>query len=132
MFGGTCYTEHALNQFKQLGLDHQRAIQLACKLYAHSVMYANKHVTTRRVIKNKNTSHSQALEPGASRRVSSAYHYSMANEGIVLAASVPQPDSLRRISLLSVPGSASPVKQDNLRCKCPWGQACPKRTFAET
>eukprot|EP00983_Pelagomonas_calceolata_P052762 1142998-Pelagomonas_calceolata.AAC.1 len=35
--GGTCFTEHTLNQFKQLGLDHQRANKLACKLHAHSV-----------------------------------------------------------------------------------------------
>eukprot|EP00983_Pelagomonas_calceolata_P084804 1156435-Pelagomonas_calceolata.AAC.1 len=34
---GTCYTEHALNQFKQLGLDDQRANKLARKLHAHSV-----------------------------------------------------------------------------------------------
>eukprot|EP00983_Pelagomonas_calceolata_P057521 1145108-Pelagomonas_calceolata.AAC.1 len=26
--GGTYYTEHTLNQFKQLGLDHQRSIKL--------------------------------------------------------------------------------------------------------
>eukprot|EP00983_Pelagomonas_calceolata_P076121 1153286-Pelagomonas_calceolata.AAC.1 len=29
--GGTCYTDHTLNQFKQLGLDHQRAPKLAQK-----------------------------------------------------------------------------------------------------
>eukprot|EP00983_Pelagomonas_calceolata_P049104 1141347-Pelagomonas_calceolata.AAC.1 len=29
--GGTCYTDHTLNQFKQLGLDHQRANKLAKK-----------------------------------------------------------------------------------------------------
>eukprot|EP00983_Pelagomonas_calceolata_P120154 1160678-Pelagomonas_calceolata.AAC.1 len=63
--GGTCYTEHTLNQFKQLGLDHQRANKLACKLHAHSVMYANK-LTTRRAIENKNTSRSQVMEPDAS------------------------------------------------------------------
>eukprot|EP00983_Pelagomonas_calceolata_P012464 399568-Pelagomonas_calceolata.AAC.2 len=55
--GRTCYTEHPLNQFKQLGLDHQRAIELARKLHAHSVMYA-KLVTTRRANENNNTSHS--------------------------------------------------------------------------
>eukprot|EP00983_Pelagomonas_calceolata_P072719 1151837-Pelagomonas_calceolata.AAC.5 len=44
--GGTCYAVHTLNQFKQLGLDYQRAIKLACKLCAHSVLYANKLVTT--------------------------------------------------------------------------------------
>eukprot|EP00983_Pelagomonas_calceolata_P049655 1141618-Pelagomonas_calceolata.AAC.3 len=35
--GGTCYTEHTLNKFKQLGLYHQRAIKLARKLHTHSV-----------------------------------------------------------------------------------------------
>eukprot|EP00983_Pelagomonas_calceolata_P002397 80785-Pelagomonas_calceolata.AAC.2 len=44
--GETCCTEHTLNQFKQLGLDHQRAIKLARKLRAHSVMYANKLLNT--------------------------------------------------------------------------------------
>eukprot|EP00983_Pelagomonas_calceolata_P083352 1156142-Pelagomonas_calceolata.AAC.1 len=52
--GGTCYTEHTLNQFKQLGLDHQHANKLARKLHALSVMYANKLVTTRRAIENNN------------------------------------------------------------------------------
>eukprot|EP00983_Pelagomonas_calceolata_P076710 1153535-Pelagomonas_calceolata.AAC.7 len=54
-------------QFQQLGLDHQRAIKLALKLQAHSVTYANKLqvVATRRAIENKNTSHSQVMEPGA-------------------------------------------------------------------
>eukprot|EP00983_Pelagomonas_calceolata_P068031 1149740-Pelagomonas_calceolata.AAC.1 len=28
--GGTCYREHTLNQFEQLGLDLQRAMKLAC------------------------------------------------------------------------------------------------------
>eukprot|EP00983_Pelagomonas_calceolata_P124408 1161104-Pelagomonas_calceolata.AAC.6 len=69
--GRTCYTEHSLNQFIQLGLDHRRAIKLARKLHAHSVMYhtchdANKLLTTRRAIENNNTSHSQVLEPDAS------------------------------------------------------------------
>eukprot|EP00983_Pelagomonas_calceolata_P011671 376008-Pelagomonas_calceolata.AAC.1 len=50
--GGTCYTDHTLNQFKQLGLDHQRANKLAKKLCAHSVLYANKLVTTRRAMEN--------------------------------------------------------------------------------
>eukprot|EP00983_Pelagomonas_calceolata_P062108 1147141-Pelagomonas_calceolata.AAC.2 len=54
------------NQFKQLGLDQQRALNLARNLHAHSVKYAHKLVTTRRAIENKNTSHSQVLEPGAS------------------------------------------------------------------
>eukprot|EP00983_Pelagomonas_calceolata_P080024 1154959-Pelagomonas_calceolata.AAC.4 len=48
--GGTCYTEHTLNQLKQLGLDHQRAIKLACKLHALPGAYANKLVATRCVI----------------------------------------------------------------------------------
>eukprot|EP00983_Pelagomonas_calceolata_P032087 1007580-Pelagomonas_calceolata.AAC.1 len=64
--GGTCYTEHTLNQFKQVGLDHQRANKLARKLRAHSARYANKLVTTRRAIDNKNTSRSQVMELGAS------------------------------------------------------------------
>eukprot|EP00983_Pelagomonas_calceolata_P095740 1158047-Pelagomonas_calceolata.AAC.1 len=44
--GGTCYIEHFLNPLKQLGLDHQHALKIAHKLHAHSVMYANKLVTT--------------------------------------------------------------------------------------
>eukprot|EP00983_Pelagomonas_calceolata_P066090 1148863-Pelagomonas_calceolata.AAC.6 len=63
--GGTCHTEHTLNQFKELGLDHQHAIKLAHKLHAHSVQYAQL-VTTRRAVENSNTCHSQFLEPGAS------------------------------------------------------------------
>eukprot|EP00983_Pelagomonas_calceolata_P127418 1161401-Pelagomonas_calceolata.AAC.18 len=63
---GTCYTEHTLEQFKQLGLDYLRANKLARKLHAHSVMYANKLVTTRRAIENKDTSRSQVIELGAS------------------------------------------------------------------
>eukprot|EP00983_Pelagomonas_calceolata_P093024 1157731-Pelagomonas_calceolata.AAC.3 len=63
--GGTCYTEHILNQFKHLGLDHQRAITLARKLHAHFFMYANKLVTTRRAIENTNTSYSQVLGPAS-------------------------------------------------------------------
>eukprot|EP00983_Pelagomonas_calceolata_P006308 209058-Pelagomonas_calceolata.AAC.5 len=55
-----------ITSLNKLGLDHQHAIRLACKLHAHSVMYAYKLVTTRRAIENTNTSHSQALEPGAS------------------------------------------------------------------
>eukprot|EP00983_Pelagomonas_calceolata_P085358 1156533-Pelagomonas_calceolata.AAC.3 len=64
--GGTCYTDHTLNQFKQRGLDHQRANELAQKLHAHSVQYANKLVTTRHAMENSNASHNQVLEPGAS------------------------------------------------------------------
>eukprot|EP00983_Pelagomonas_calceolata_P111893 1159830-Pelagomonas_calceolata.AAC.3 len=63
---GRCYTEHTLNQFKQLGLDHQRAFQLARKLHAHAVMYANKLVTTRHAIENNEIFHSRVLESGAS------------------------------------------------------------------
>ncbi|KAF5843798.1 hypothetical protein DUNSADRAFT_5035 [Dunaliella salina] len=48
------------------GLDHQRATKLAQQIHAHSVQYAHKLVTIRRAIENKDTSHSQALEPGAS------------------------------------------------------------------
>eukprot|EP00983_Pelagomonas_calceolata_P046251 1140073-Pelagomonas_calceolata.AAC.1 len=62
--GGVVIREHTLNQSKQLGLDRQHANKLARKLYAHSVMYANKLVTTRHDIENKNTSRSQAMEPG--------------------------------------------------------------------
>eukprot|EP00983_Pelagomonas_calceolata_P101155 1158662-Pelagomonas_calceolata.AAC.6 len=64
--GGMCYTEHALNQFKQLGLDHQCAIKLADRLHAHSVKNAHKLVTTRRAIDNCNTSRSHVLGLGAS------------------------------------------------------------------
>eukprot|EP00983_Pelagomonas_calceolata_P065927 1148787-Pelagomonas_calceolata.AAC.1 len=64
--GGTIYTGHTLKQFRQLGLDHQRATKLAEQLHAHSVQYAHKLVSTRRAIENKNTSHSQVLEPSAS------------------------------------------------------------------
>eukprot|EP00983_Pelagomonas_calceolata_P086695 1156808-Pelagomonas_calceolata.AAC.1 len=60
---GTYYIEHTLNQFKQLGLGHQGAIKLARKLHAHSVIYANKLVTTRCAVKHNHTSHSQVLEP---------------------------------------------------------------------
>eukprot|EP00983_Pelagomonas_calceolata_P124441 1161106-Pelagomonas_calceolata.AAC.12 len=64
--GGTCHSEHTLNQFEQLGLDHQSANQLARKIHAHSVMYANKLVTTRRAFENKNNARNQVLEPGTS------------------------------------------------------------------
>eukprot|EP00983_Pelagomonas_calceolata_P074748 1152682-Pelagomonas_calceolata.AAC.1 len=65
--GGTCYTLHTLNLFEHLGLDNQRVNELAHKLHTHSVMYANKLVTTRRAIENNDTSYSQVLGPGASR-----------------------------------------------------------------
>eukprot|EP00983_Pelagomonas_calceolata_P017289 542402-Pelagomonas_calceolata.AAC.1 len=35
--GETIYTEHTMKQFKQQGLDHQRATKLAQQLHAHSV-----------------------------------------------------------------------------------------------
>eukprot|EP00983_Pelagomonas_calceolata_P033168 1038692-Pelagomonas_calceolata.AAC.1 len=56
--GGTCYTEHTLDQSQQLELDHQRAIKLANRLHAHSVKCAHKLVTARRAIDNCNTSRS--------------------------------------------------------------------------
>eukprot|EP00983_Pelagomonas_calceolata_P054678 1143811-Pelagomonas_calceolata.AAC.1 len=62
--GGMCYTEHTLNQLKELGMDHQCAFKLALKL--QTVEYAHKLVTARRAIEDKNTPHSQVLEPGAS------------------------------------------------------------------
>jgi len=64
--GGTCYTEHTLNQFKKLGLDHQRATKLARQLHAHSAIYGHKLVTTRRAIENNVAAHSQVLGPCAS------------------------------------------------------------------
>eukprot|EP00967_Tisochrysis_lutea_P120800 scaffold198403_cov17-Tisochrysis_lutea.AAC.1 len=57
--GGTIYAEHILEQSKQLGLDHQRAMKLAQQLHAHSFHYAQKLVSTRRAIENKHTSHIQ-------------------------------------------------------------------------
>eukprot|EP00983_Pelagomonas_calceolata_P124969 1161166-Pelagomonas_calceolata.AAC.2 len=56
---GTCYIERTLNQFKQLGLDRQRVIKLACKHHAHSIAYPNKLITTRRAIGKNHTSQSQ-------------------------------------------------------------------------
>eukprot|EP00983_Pelagomonas_calceolata_P131039 1161738-Pelagomonas_calceolata.AAC.6 len=58
--GGTCCTEHTLNQCHQLGIDHQCTNKLARKFHAHSVLYANGLVTTRHAIE---LSHSQVLEP---------------------------------------------------------------------
>eukprot|EP00983_Pelagomonas_calceolata_P047466 1140655-Pelagomonas_calceolata.AAC.1 len=88
--GGTCCSEHTPNQlvkllYKQLGLNHQCAIKLACKLHVdgirnRTVAYANKLVTTRCAIENNNTSHSQVLEPGASTSSSpssSCSHYAL-------------------------------------------------------
>eukprot|EP00983_Pelagomonas_calceolata_P074729 1152670-Pelagomonas_calceolata.AAC.1 len=34
---GTCYIDRALNQIKELGLDHRRAKKVARKLHAHSM-----------------------------------------------------------------------------------------------
>eukprot|EP00983_Pelagomonas_calceolata_P117465 1160418-Pelagomonas_calceolata.AAC.13 len=65
--GGTCYREHTLNQFNQLGLDQQRALKLARSMHAHSVQYAHKLVPTRRAIKNRNTCCSQLCGGGDSR-----------------------------------------------------------------
>ena len=65
--GGTCYIEHTLNQFKQLGLNHQRATKLARSLNAHSAIYAHKFVTTRRALANNDTPYSQVPGPSASR-----------------------------------------------------------------
>ena len=65
--GGTCYTEHTLNQCKILGLYHQRAMKLACRLHAHSAIYAHKLVTTRRAIENNVNSNSQVPGPSPSR-----------------------------------------------------------------
>eukprot|EP00983_Pelagomonas_calceolata_P043903 1139079-Pelagomonas_calceolata.AAC.1 len=45
-------------------LDYRRTIKFACELHAHPVQCAEL-VTTRCIIKNKNASHSQILEPGA-------------------------------------------------------------------
>eukprot|EP00983_Pelagomonas_calceolata_P014479 461157-Pelagomonas_calceolata.AAC.1 len=53
--GGTCNTEHTLNQFKQLGLGYQCAVKLARKLHAHSVMFANKHATARHALEKNDT-----------------------------------------------------------------------------
>eukprot|EP00983_Pelagomonas_calceolata_P073488 1152157-Pelagomonas_calceolata.AAC.4 len=45
---GTSSTEHALNRFKKLGLDHQCAIELARKRHGQSVAYANKLVNRKK------------------------------------------------------------------------------------
>eukprot|EP00967_Tisochrysis_lutea_P079053 scaffold107981_cov13-Tisochrysis_lutea.AAC.1 len=49
----SCYSGHTLDQFKLLGLDHQCTIELAHKLQARSVEYANKLLTARRDIERK-------------------------------------------------------------------------------
>ena len=46
--GGTIYIPHTLNQLTELGLDSQKAKDLARKLHCHSVQYAHKLTTTRR------------------------------------------------------------------------------------
>eukprot|EP00983_Pelagomonas_calceolata_P069742 1150484-Pelagomonas_calceolata.AAC.1 len=64
--GGTCYNECTI--VKKIGLDYQQASKLTSELHAHSAEYAHKPVlqvvTPGRPIENKNTPHSQALEPG--------------------------------------------------------------------
>eukprot|EP00983_Pelagomonas_calceolata_P049386 1141499-Pelagomonas_calceolata.AAC.1 len=50
--GGTCYTERTLNQYKQLGLDHQRANKLARKLHGHSVKMQTSLVPLGVLMKN--------------------------------------------------------------------------------
>eukprot|EP00983_Pelagomonas_calceolata_P097888 1158293-Pelagomonas_calceolata.AAC.1 len=47
--------------------------ELARKLHAHSVKYANKVVTIRRAVENKKTLHSQVLEPDALRKEKKNY-----------------------------------------------------------
>jgi len=48
--GGTIYNDHALEPFKKLGLDSQRAKKLDSKLHVHSVNYAARLVHTRRAL----------------------------------------------------------------------------------
>eukprot|EP00983_Pelagomonas_calceolata_P045062 1139538-Pelagomonas_calceolata.AAC.5 len=63
LFNAKAVTLHTI--LLSLGPDHQRAIKLARKLHAHSVLYANKLVTTRHAIESINTSYSQVMGPGA-------------------------------------------------------------------
>eukprot|EP00983_Pelagomonas_calceolata_P021680 679190-Pelagomonas_calceolata.AAC.1 len=66
--GGTIYTAHTLDQFKQSGIYSQRSETLARKPHAHSLQFAHKLTSTRRVIENKNTHHNTgALEQRAAR-----------------------------------------------------------------
>jgi len=44
---GTVYIPHTLEPLKRLGLDHQHATQLACRLNAHSCACARKLAGTR-------------------------------------------------------------------------------------
>eukprot|EP00983_Pelagomonas_calceolata_P076573 1153469-Pelagomonas_calceolata.AAC.6 len=74
---GTFYIQHTLDQFKQLGLDHQCAIKLARKLHAHFVMYANKLFTTKRATENNHTSHSQVMERGTSNNLPDPHYHSL-------------------------------------------------------
>eukprot|EP00983_Pelagomonas_calceolata_P026937 846217-Pelagomonas_calceolata.AAC.1 len=61
--GGTIYTVHTLDQFKQLGIDSQKSETLARKLHARSLQFAHKLTSTRRAIENNNTHHNTgALE----------------------------------------------------------------------
>ena len=48
--GGTIYSIHTLEPFKELGLDTQRAKKHASKLHVHSVNYATKLVHTKRAL----------------------------------------------------------------------------------
>jgi len=57
--GGTIYVLHTLSHLIHLGLDSQRAIELAHKLHAHSVLYAYKLTSTRRAIEFENHSQGQ-------------------------------------------------------------------------
>eukprot|EP00983_Pelagomonas_calceolata_P068061 1149748-Pelagomonas_calceolata.AAC.2 len=59
-------SEHGVHVMTVLGLDQQCANKRARKLHAHSVMYANKLVTTRHAIENNDTPHNLVLEPDAS------------------------------------------------------------------
>lgn len=60
--GGTCYNERILNQRKQLGVVLQRVLKVVHNLYAHSVQYAHRLVTTKRTIEIRNPLHSQILD----------------------------------------------------------------------
>eukprot|EP00983_Pelagomonas_calceolata_P042948 1138714-Pelagomonas_calceolata.AAC.3 len=48
--GGTIYNAHTHDHFEKLGIDSQRSETLARKLHAHSVRFAHKLTSTRRVI----------------------------------------------------------------------------------
>jgi len=63
--GGSIYTSHTLNYFKELGLYVQKAHKTAVKLHAHSVLYAHKLTTTRRVLEKSSRLQGLGLEQGA-------------------------------------------------------------------